>query len=570
VRSTGWVLLGICGAVLSTAYGCGETTTIATARIFTDASGAAPDTGHDSSTPEAAAPDGATPRDAGGPSTHEAGDADAAVLRDAAPVVDAECEFVASVVGHPLTSRRPNRVLFSPDGRLIVMIVEPVDTGAGGPRPNDLLLVALPSGRVTTLSKGVRDASWLGNTTRLLVRSANAELSIVDLGGQATYIAQKTCDGVAVSDGSRLYVVSDCNGRPGIGVLDAVDLVDELPAYTSYGDVPARPGNVVVSPSGSFVAYVSQSVYDGAPPNGVVHVRDRVHNDQPVGGGPPDAITPMFIDDSALLFQASTLGNVANLPTDIYRYAIGDTVAMRVAGDRNIGFGGYQISPDGRTLLAARWTNSLTPNELYAIRLDGTGESLLAADLYQYQSYLAGPAPFVFTGDGTRVLYGVHSNGGTESLPVAGGPGTLISTGSGFALSPYAERVATLELSENRDKDVLHIGSPSGATDQFKFESKGSISGATFVPSDRGVLFIESTAGDQTQRLQHLSFRDGKLTLLGQWTSTALALSSYNVGSMPPRYPVDPTGCYVVIDSNLPGHEGVSLTLVPSNAAPRD
>jgi hypothetical protein len=33
---------------------------------------------------------------------------------------------------------------------------------------------------------------------------------------------------------------------------------------------------------------------------------------------------------------------------------------------------------------------------------------------------------------------------------------------------------------------------------------------------------------------------------------------------MKPVYPVDPTGCYVVVDSDAPGAEGMSIVLVPN------
>lgn len=560
-------LVGTAWVATLPGFGCGKTT-IASTRISDD--GGAP---KDSSLRDDTKPDGRT-RDTdalvgrtpdGGAWPHPITDAAPRPTASDASDVDAtflDCAALGPIAGRILTARRPMRVLFSPDGRYIIMIVRAEVQPPGGGTMDDLVLITLPSGAMTTLAHRVRDVSWLGQTNMLFVKSSDSELQVVDLAGRALAVAPNVCDYVGTPDGRYVYVVRDCDFRSRIGHLDVVDL--QTNQVTGYADVLAQPGNLSLLANGRWIAYVAASLPgDGSAPIGNVHLRDRTINHFPIGAPYPNSTTPWFFTDLSLLFQ------VPNPPfgtSDVYRYTFGDTSSYRMATNRHVGFGGYKISPDRGYLLNALLLQP-GPNELYVTRLDDAVETLVASDLLLYQENQVGPIAFAFTRDGSRAVYVVHPYAGTATVPVGGGAPTKVSNGNGFAVSPYADRVATLETAMSKPGDSLYVSDPSSSTPSLRYDSSGSIKSVTFVPADRGLLFVESGT---PQRLRHLSFRGGAPTDLGTWTMSDLPLAQYPLGEMQPVYPVDPTGCYVVVDNDAPGAAGVSIALVPNDTGPRD
>jgi hypothetical protein len=298
----------------------------------------------------------------------------------------------------------------------------------------------------------------------------------------------------------------------------------------------------------------------GTTPVGIIHVRAPGLIDAPIGAPHPNSGNPRFIAENSLLFLSS---EPAEGPGDIYEYIFGGTSSSLIASNRHIGAGGYKISPDGKRLLGAHWLGP-APNELYAIHLDDPGETLLATDLLAYQLNQLGQSAFAYTRDGSRVVYLNDKYTGTSSVPASGGAPTKISSGTRFLVSPYADRVATVESFPSRDADSLYVSDPANGAPSFAYDSNVLIGGVTFVPDDRGLLFVMSAAtSGASERLRHLSFQDGTVTELGRWGSSVLAVYP-DPGEMQPTYPVDPTGCYVVIDHDSPGAEGTSIALVPN------
>ena len=72
----------------------------------------------------------------------------------------------------------------------------------------------------------------------------------------------------------------------------------------------------------------------------------------------------------------------------------------------------------------------------------------------------------------------------------------------------------------------------------------------TFVPHDRGLLFVEERTG-ANRRLRHLSFASGRVTTLAEWTTSRLALPAFPAGIGIGTYPVGPNGCVTLVDSDL-------------------
>lgn len=539
-------------------FGCGETT-ISTLRIVTEAGSDEPDV---RTVP--ARPDGRVfQREAAStmPPRGDAGAGEAGAWGDASdamgpPVLD--CAALRPLAGRVLTPRRPSHALFSSDGRAIALVVRNETYVHGGVRSEDLVLISLPAGNETMLAQHILEASWLGSTTRLLTRTPYEELSIVDLDGGTTRVAPKACEYTATPDGSRVYFVTDCDNQLARGVLEAFDVATGRTVV--YGDVAVPSGNLAVSPDGQWFAYMEISrLAADAGSGALIHVRDGLHRDYAIDAQYFNAYKPAFVGERTLLFQLPGKDGTAN----VYRHDVGSTSVLEIATNFHVGFRNYRVSPDGSTLLGARWPGAQKPDELYAARLDGSTEIRLVDDLDAYQNNEFGPNVFAFSNDGSHVIYKKPGVTGTASVPAGGGAATTISSGSAFAVSPFADRVVTLETSPNGDGSVVRVGEPTSNVDRFKFMATGSIRSVTFVPADKGLLFVEMPSGGSLQ-LKHLSFRNGTTTPLGpQWDASLLALSGPTIGEMPPYYPVDPTGCYAVVDSDLPGTEGVSIALIP-------
>jgi hypothetical protein len=79
----------------------------------------------------------------------------------------------------------------------------------------------------------------------------------------------------------------------------------------------------------------------------------------------------------------------------------------------------------------------------------------------------------------------------------------------------------------------------------------GSSNSATFVPGDRGLLYVKRDSNTVPWRLRYLSFAKGTVTTLGEWNSSPQMTTSVAMGIEPNAYPVDPSGCFAVVDSDL-------------------
>ena len=119
-------------------------------------------------------------------------------------------------------------------------------------------------------------------------------------------------------------------------------------------------------------------------------------------------------------------------------------------------------------------------------------------------------------------------------------------------VSAFADRVAVIDVDHTLGRGSINVVSATGAR-QFTIDVTGSVSFASFVPRDRGLLFVQMSADDvlgTTSELRHLSFVTGKVTKLAWWRSSTLALNRYPVGLSSNAYPGDAKGCYIVVASD--------------------
>jgi hypothetical protein len=459
----------------------------------------------------------------------------------------------------PITSRHARKVLFSPDRRVFVMQAAGVT-----PAPDDLLAVPLPGGAPQTLIGGVADIEWLGDTGTLLVTLATGDLAVVSLDGTpARTIASHTCGHLAVPDGSRVFVLRDCNAaRPAPTTTGALDEVS-VATGTATPRAALALADWAVSPSGRFAAFVAPTLADaGSGGGGVLHVLDGA-SDRALVQAP--AAEPAFVSDQRLLFLAAAQPYEM---TDAYVHVPGSgDGSQRVAQGRHFGLRGYRISPDGSTVLAALLANASPWNDtLYAERLDGTGEQVLAPDLLPYHQFQLALTPFAFSRDGSWTIFMPNANvaatRGVFAISPTGDNRHLLAKGSAFAVSPFSDRVAVLEISTARDLYTVHFVVAATGAEQFEITSSSAVSGFRFVPDSRGFLYVQIPTTGPSQ-LYHVSFIDAQQTPLGAWNQTTLPIGDYPSAEIVAGYPVDPTGCFTVVDSDIAGSVGTSLVVLP-------
>jgi hypothetical protein len=325
----------------------------------------------------------------------------------------------------------------------------------------------------------------------------------------------------------------------------------------------AWPDSLAVSPDSRWAAYVGYP--DAASSNtGVVHVADATGSTYAVTG-PTSATRSVFVSGEILLVEAP---GSRSPESAIWRHDLG-TGNSRLLSEGHLGIAGYEIAGDGSSLLMARFPSDVgTAGELYQVPLDGGRPVLLAADLMDYRMYSMAIRVFAFAQLSKRVLYIADNSSdagrayGVSSASSDGSERVQLSAGSREAVvSSFADRVAVIAVDPTLGGGSINVVSASGAR-QFTTDVTGRVSIASFVPRDRGLLFAQTFVDKvlgTTSELRHLSFANGTVTTLGWWGISTLALYRYPLGISSSEYPVDPNGCYIVVDSD---HEQTASRLV--------
>jgi hypothetical protein len=467
-----------------------------------------------------------------------------------------------------LTKRRSRKVTFAPDRSWIALRVrQEREPGIG--YPDQLLRVALPSGEVTMLS----DAWWgtveaLGPKGGMLVVDADGEsdrLAFYENGALRT-VATGVCAHLSAPDGSRLFVIRDC-GSGFTGTLDVIDVASGT-ATTLAGEVVAQPSRtppLAISPSGRYFAFLVRSPEGGETPS-ILHVADR---DGKVYGLPSqrEATTPWFATDELLLFSVGTDG--APRPTGSLRAHVpgsGDTSYALAPGGQAAGLGGYKVSADRRWLLSiadvpwgdAGWG---TAGLLYAVRLDGTGENLLSGTLVPHWLFSMGFDSFAWSGDGSRAIY-VANRGAIWASDPYGAAAAELSPGGWFQTAPVGDQVAVVESTGDARSVQLRVLALGSAKVVFSFVTDGSLAAPNFTPDARGLLFVNTPASGARQ-LRYFSASAADSVVLGEFTETGLDMDPGGYVTWLGSYPMDPTGCFTVVDTDLGPGPGTRLVLLP-------
>jgi Tol biopolymer transport system component len=434
---------------------------------------------------------------------------------------------------------------FAVDGRSLLVRIGAFDSDV----KDDARLIELPSGASRVLWSGVRDVEWLG-PSRALVTTGDNELVAVALDGStAATSAGPTCSHAATPDSLRVYFTSSgCDHVEGpLGVLDVVT--------GTRGQIAANvsTSSLAVSPDSRWAAYVAGSTAIDA---GLVHVVDATGSITRVSGAAA-VLRPTFASGQILLFQSQGSGAEG---TTVWRYDLANHATQALV-DGDPGIAGYELAPDGSALLAAKLGSVSVgkSGELYLVPLDGASPVRLASDLLDYRMHSMVVRVFAFAPASKRILYiadyasdGGRSSGISSVATDGSAPISLSASGFGAVVSSYADRVALVAADRTLGRSTIYVVSADGAR-QFTVEVTGEVSFAGFVPRDRGLLYVQTSVDSVRgtfSELGHLSFTSGDVTRLGYWTASKLALSNYPVGISAHEYPVDPTGCYTVVDSD--------------------
>ena len=473
-----------------------------------------------------------------------------------------ECGALQPLADGVLTPRHAVRALFAPDRSSLVLQVRGELTPYGS-WLDDLLLVRLPSGEVSPIIGSIHSFEWLQPGSTLLVNSG-LDLVVVNADGSGTRtLVRNVCDYVAAPDGSRVYALHDCDAyNSNTGTMDVIDVASGASTRLAVGALfgyPTPTRSTAVSPDGRWVAFVTflpspDSLMDENIVVVVANADGRVETVTPQLLGN----SPGFVSNDLLLYAAGSTIGLGDIRGHVP--GTGDASYL-IAANRDPSQFQYQVSPDKTWLLGAR-ENTGTVNQLYAIRLDGSGERLLASDLYDFGNSAYALRAFAFSATG-RVLYNTGPDLGVATVGLDGGTPTVLSTNGWFVEAPRLDQVALVEpFPASPSPSRLRLVDLESGPDIFAYDSDGAIGTVGFPPNHSGLVFVESRF-PAADRLRYSSADQS--VVLGEWQTTQFqpdSLADHN-GTVLDIYPVDPTGCFTVFDTDQTPGPGTRLAILP-------
>ena len=338
--------------------------------------------------------------------------------------------------------------------------------------------------------------------------------------------------------------------------LDVIDVASGASTRLALGAGfwTLRPTNAAaVSSDGRWVTFMIGIPTDGGSSQYVLVVAGADGRVETLASQ-PSAYDAGFVSDRLLLFQTGAWSSEirGHVP------GTGDTSYL-VAANRDPGQFGYVVSPDGTRLLGAAMTTEYI-YELYAIRLDGSGELLLAPDLVSFQLFEMPIRAFAFSAGG-RAIYLSDRPFGVATVSLDGGKPTKLSGGAYFREAPRLDQVALVEpTSLAPAASRLRLVDLEYGTDVFAYDSDGGVETVGFPPSGRDLVFTEYGPPGRTQLRYASADQSG---VLGEWMTTQFQPDvSYFAMSLE-VHPVDPTGCFTVFDTDLTPGPGTRLAILP-------
>ena len=428
--------------------------------------------------------------------------------------------------------------------------------------------VPLPSGGVTSLGPA-RALAWLdpAETTLLVERDGGTPGSSYDLwtvpvdGAPGKLLAQGVCDHRAAPDGSRVLVLRSCQSYS--GTLELVDVTSGTTAWIEQG---VSTSSLELSKDGAWAVFVS-----GASDTGNCAYRRGTAQTVDSAG------QTHLIETGALEYSVGLAATAAGA-TVLYRtLASCDEAGVQLWSKAADGAGGatlltqgldyaypffprprYAVSADGARLLGAKTDPAGAQFQLFAVPLDGSGEKLLAADLFPYMMISMAFQPWAFSRSGDQVVY--TSTGspypamGLSSVSSATGKVSPLAAQiqpAAYVMSSTADEVAYIEPPDASGMTKVWLARLQNGASQVRFESPHSVSRPGFVPDGRGLLLTATDAAGSTTLYYTAASGTQLVAGLGGWSASQMN-----------GYVTDPGGCAALFDSDRDGG-GTHLVLIP-------
>jgi hypothetical protein len=509
----------------------------------------------------------------------DAGAADSSVTE-----AGSACSLLEPIAGL-LTERRTRKVLFTKDQSAVILLT--VNESVG----DEVLVVSLPGGEQIQLRTGVADMEWLGtDESSLLLTTIDGTLVVAPADGRKPrQIADGVCAHATSPDGLVVYALRDCEGL--LAAVDVIDIATSEARRVAQNAVNLGEGaaSIVVSPGGSWAAFrLGGQVDAGVVPSASIATVGRNGATYALLSS-PGGTDPKFVSDAVLVFAVGADEIRGHVPGS------GDKSYLIGKGyDYGPDFG-YRISPDGKLLLAAKRTSDALGRsmELHALNVDGSGGTRVADDLYDDLSEFAQYRDvrrhylFGFNYDGSRILYLATQVVGSQAMSMLSGYGHIvavdprsgttarISHHSAFVASPFGSEIVAIEYPVIVELLASAVGlydfnDPASSLTHYLSFDISKVSNVAFTPDRRGFvmtdLHVFGNPADVAGSVLWYFAKGAKEPIeLGSWQSTYLPVQdTYNYDVDPRRpYPVDPTSCFVIVDTDFAPGPGTLLKLLP-------
>ena len=145
-----------------------------------------------------------------------------------------------------------------------------------------------------------------------------------------------------------------------------------------------------------------------------------------------------------------------------------------------------------------------------------------------------------------------------RSVDLSAGTPQKLSDGRDFVLSPTKAQIALRESPGDARLNRLRLVALDAGADLLSFTTDGSIADVQFLPDGRGIVFLDMPASGP-RHLRFISPAHPDSVELAQWTDSILSAPVGPFGS----YPIDPTGCFTIADTDLAPGPGTRLVLLP-------
>jgi hypothetical protein len=442
------------------------------------------------------------------------------------------------------------QVVFAPDRSWIALRVASGDGSSS--TIGSVLRIALPAGEVQVLAEAATSVEALGDRGALLIQGPASEGTsmMVHDGGGKREIASRVCYHKATPDGSRVYFMK-CYAS----IVTALEVVDVATGAITELASSAIQGTLTISSDSRWAAFLVRDRSAGD----MVRVVDAKGDGYGIASQTP-ASRPFFAGNRLLLFTVNRSGSFPSPGQELRAHVMGsDDTSYLVATGREAD--GARVSSDGSLVLGASTEVGEAGAQLYAIRVDGTGESLVASDLYAYRAVSRPLRPFSFDSGGRWIPY-LHGGLGVSVTSITGGAARRLAQRGTFQVGPNPGQAVVLDEVDQRVSAGVRLVALDGGEDLLSFQSDGTISDVAALAGAPRMVLVEATAGG-SMRLRFVSSKLPGSTVLGEWTRSSLLRASTPSTAPYGSYPVDPTGCFTILDTDLGPRPGVSLLLLP-------